>query len=260
MVLMALCIIGFWLFENFYIPSSHSQPCAEGSERGLPEAFWPTSTTGAIVNHKYFSLSYNEPYEQAEWVFYRLDKSQLTAEIRKRPFFIYDPKVITKSADWRNYNGSGYDRGHLCPAGDRRFSEEAYNETFYTSNITPQDKHFNAGVWNRLEQQTRFWAKEYGTVFVITGGILEDNLPTIGNEAVAVPQYYYKIIARETKASVFLIAFLMENKESTVSLKEFAISVDSLEILSGINFFKTMPNEMQEQLESSVRLSGWKFY
>lgn len=257
---MALCIIGFWLFENFYIPSSHSQPFPEGSERGLPEAFWPASTTGAIVHHNYFSLSYNEPYEQAEWVFYRLDKSQLTADYRKRPFFIDDPKVITKSADWRNYNGSGYDRGHLCPAGDRRFSEEAYHETFYTSNITPQDKRFNAGVWNRLEQQTRFWAKKYGTVFVITGGILKDDLPTIGREAVAVPKYFYKIIARETNGSVFSIAFLMENEESTDSLKEFAITVDSLELLSGINFFKAMPNEMQEQLESSVRLSDWKFY
>lgn len=90
---------------------------------------------------------------------YTLKKQHLTYDDRKRPYLIEDPMVITKSADWRNYKGSGYDRGHLCPPGDHRFSEQAYNETFYTSNISPQDRDFNAGVWNRLEMQVGRRAK-----------------------------------------------------------------------------------------------------
>lgn len=259
-LLISLCVGGFWLFENFYNPSNSFGPEGGDTEAILPIEFWPSSTTGAVVNHTYYSLSYNEPFEQAEWVFYKLDKSQLTEDKRKRPYFIRDPKVITKSADWRNYNGSGYDRGHLCPAGDRRFSEYAYHETFYTSNITPQDKYFNAGIWNRLEQQTRYWAKKYGSIYVITGGILENSLPTIGNEAVAVPRYFYKIITRKTKEEVAIISFLIKHEESQRPLKEFAVTVDSLERLTGIDFFKAMPDNLQQELESTLELKNWKFY
>jgi len=134
--LLLLCIIGFWLFENFYTPDTYSSAEDDKLETNIPSYFLPTSTTGAIVAHDHFMLSYNEPYEQAEWVAYMLKKNHLTYDDRKRPYFIEDPKVKSKSADWRNYKGSGYDRGHLCPAGDRRFSEFAYNETFYTSNIS----------------------------------------------------------------------------------------------------------------------------
>ena len=129
-ILILLCIVGFWLFDNFYTPDTYSAPKGEGSKIELNQVFLPSSTTGAIINHSYFSLSYNETFEQAEWVAYELSKEHLTYDDRERPYFIEDPKVKTKSADWRNYRGSGYDRGHLCPAGDRRFSEYAYNETF----------------------------------------------------------------------------------------------------------------------------------
>ena len=139
------------------------------------------------------------PYEQAEWVAYVLDKSHLTYDDRKRPYFIEDPFVSSKSADWRNYKGSGYDRGHLVPAGDRRFSLQAYNETFYTSNISPQNREFNAGIWNDLEQQTRRWAKQYGTLYVFTGGVLKKGLEEIGEEGVDVPDHFYKIIARKKR-------------------------------------------------------------
>ena len=179
-VLLLICLVGFWLFETFYTPDTYTSPDGQSIQTDMPSYVLPTSTTGAIVNHDYYSLSYNEPFEQAEWVVYTLDKKHLTYDDRKRPYFIEDPKVKTKSADWRNYKGSGYDRGHLCPAGDRRFSEYAYNETFYTSNISPQNREFNAGVWNQLEMKTRQWVKKNGTHFVITGGVLESGLEEIG--------------------------------------------------------------------------------
>lgn len=112
------------------------------------DTFLPTSTTGAIVKHNSFTLSYSEENEQAEWVAYSLSKNDLSKNEHKRPYFIEDKSVKTESADWRNYKNSGYDRGHLCPAGDRRFSIEAYKETFLTSNISPQDRDFNGGIWN----------------------------------------------------------------------------------------------------------------
>ena len=122
--------------------------------------FLPTSTTGQIVHHQNYSFSYNELHEQAEWVAYELKVSHLSSTNHKRPYFEIDKTVKTGAAHWRNYKKSGYDRGHLCPAGDRRFTKEAHDETFLTSNISPQEHKFNAGVWNRLEQKVRYWGKK----------------------------------------------------------------------------------------------------
>lgn len=258
-ILIALCVIGFWLFDNFYTPATYSTSSDDGLETEIPSYFLPSSSTGDVVVHDHFMLSYNEPFEQAEWVAYLLKKSHLTYDDRKRPYFIEDPKVQTKSADWRNYKGSGYDRGHLCPAGDRRFSEYAYNETFYTSNISPQDRDFNSGVWNELEKQVRRWAKRYGELFVVTGGVLEEGLEQIGEEDVDVPDYYYKIIARGNAKDLKVIAFLMPNQESSNPIRHFVVPVDQIEKLTGIDFFEQLPESMEITVESKSTLSGWKF-
>ena len=258
-VLIGLCLIGFWLFENFYTPDTYSENKITKSNNAFPEDFYPSSTTDEIVHHSYFSLSYNETYEQAEWVAYVLLKKHLTYDDRKRPYFIEDPYVRTKSADWRNYKGSGYDRGHLVPAGDRRFSEQAYNETFYTSNISPQNREFNAGLWNRLEMQTRNWAKRYKILYVVTGGVLVDGLDEIGEEDVAVPEYFYKVIAREYKGSITVLAFLMKGEEKNEPLQRFAVPVDRIEELTGIDFFYEMDKQTQMRVEKEVVLKNWKF-
>src|SRR5690606_31270175 len=156
--------------------------------------FLPTSTTGQIIHHEGYSLSYSEAHEQAEWVAYELKKSHLSGHNFKRPYFEIDKAIKTGAASWRNYKNSVYDRGHLCPAGDRTYSKEAHDETFLTSNISPQNHGFNSGIWNTLEQKTRYWARKYNGVFVVTGGVLKDELKTIGEERVAVPDQFYKII------------------------------------------------------------------
>jgi len=258
-VLLMVCVIGFWLFENFYTPDPYSSPEGEGTKTEIPSFFLPSSTTGSIVKHDHFMLSYNEPYEQAEWVAYLLKKSHLTYDDRKRPYFIEDPRVKTKSADWRNYKRSGFDRGHLCPAGDRRFTEYAYNETFYTSNISPQNRDFNAGVWNQLEMKIRQWVKKKGTLFVVTGGVLENGLEEIGDEGVDVPRYYYKIVARGSSQNLKVLAFLMPNQPSNESLRRFTVTVDKLEKLTGIDFFQELPNEQERKLESKIDTKDWKF-
>ena len=258
-ILIVVCVVGFWLFENFYTPDTYSNPQSDGVRVVLPDYLLPSSTTGEVVEHDYFMLSYSEPYEQAEWVAYTLNKSHLTYDDRKRPYFIEDPKVKTKSADWRNYKGSGYDRGHLCPAGDRRFSEYAYNETFYTSNISPQDRDFNAGVWNRLEMQVRQWAKQHNEIFVVTAGILEEGLEEIGEEDVDVPIQYYKIIARGEKDNLKVLGFLIEGRESTKPLKSFLVPVDFIEKQTGIDFFQGLSDDLENKLEAKVNVNGWRF-
>jgi endonuclease G len=209
--------------------------------------YLPTSTTKQIVKHKYYTLSYVEKFEQAEWVAYEMKKEYLKNSNYKRPYFIEDPKVTTGSADWRNYKKSGYDKGHLCPAADMEFDENAYNDTFYTSNISPQDHDFNSGIWNRLEQKTRYWASKYHDIYVVTGGILKDSDKKIGTEKVAVPNYFYKIILAKTGNQHKAIAFLVPNEDSNKSLYDFVVPIETLEKMTGIDFFPNLKNLKSSQ-------------
>lgn len=209
---------------------------------GFSVSYLPTSTTKQIVKHKYYTLSYNEKYEQAEWVAYELKKEYLKNGNYKRPYFIEDPSVTTGSADWRNYKKSGYDKGHLCPAGDMEFDQSAYNDTFYTSNISPQNHDFNSGIWNRLEQKTRYWAEKYNDIYVVTGGILKDSDKKIGTENVAVPKYFYKIVLTKSGKEHKAIAFLVPNEDSNKSLYDFVVPIETLEKMTGIDFFPNLKN------------------
>lgn len=229
----------------------------QDNSKEFNDTFLPASTTGQVVKHNFYTLSYSEKDEQAEWVAYELRKSDLSKNEFERPYFIEDKKVKTKSADWRNYKNSGYDRGHLVPAGDRRMSFEAYNETFLTSNISPQDHDFNAGIWNRLEQKVRYWAKKYNGVYVVTGGVLKGDLQTIGDENVSVPDEFYKIVVDFYNGEYKAVAFLIPNRPSSKSFYEYAVSIDEVEAATGIDFFPQLPDSIENNLESTIDLKAW---
>jgi endonuclease G len=219
--------------------------------------FYPTSTTKAVYKRTAYAFSYSEKHEQSEWVAYLLEDLDMGNANYSRPFFNEDPMVKTHSADWRNYKKSGYDKGHLCAAGDRKSSYSTYKETFYTSNITPQDHDFNSGIWNRLEEKTRYWAKKYNGIYVITGGVLTDDLKTIGRENVAVPNYFYKILL--TKDGSKMIGFLMPHKNSNKPLYEFVTSVDAIEKTTGIDFFPKLEDAIENKLEYNSDYKSWSF-
>lgn len=221
--------------------------------------FLPTSTTNQIVKHTYYTLSYNEKYEQAEWVAYELKKEYVKNSNFKRPFFIEDPRVTTRSADWRNYKNSGYDKGHLVPAGDMTFDVNAYNDTFFTSNISPQVHKFNDGVWNRLEQKVRYWAVKYNGLYVVTGGVLNNTSQTIGKGKVLVPKYFYKVLLAKSGNEIKMIAFLVPNEASEKPLYDFVVSVDQIEKITGIDFFPKLDDTIQDKLESSDDYKAWSF-
>ena len=221
--------------------------------------FLPSSTTGQVVHHEGYSLSYNEKYEQAEWVAYELKKEHLSNTNFKRPYFEIDKTIKTKAAHWKNYKQSGYDRGHLCPAGDRKYNQKAHDETFLTSNISPQLHEFNSGIWNTLEQKVRYWADKYDGVYVVTGGVLNGELPTIGEERVGVPNYFYKVLLDYNNGKPKAIAFLLEHENSNRALSSFAVPVDTIEHLTGIDFFPNLEDDIEEQLESSNDYKDWSF-
>lgn len=260
-LIAVLLVIGVYAYEAYFDKKVEDEIVNEGTQpKGdTNEYFLPTSTTGQIVHHEGYSLSYSEPHEQAEWVAYELKKSHLSNTNFKRPYFEIDKSVKTKAAHWRSYKNSGYDRGHLCPAGDRKHSQFTHDETFLTSNISPQKHEFNAGVWNRLEQKVRYWANRNDGVFVVTGGILQNNLKTIGDDKVSVPNQFYKIVLDNNNGKTKVLAFLLPHKDSKQPLYEFVTSVDTIENLTGIDFFSELNDDIENKIEASSSYKSWSF-
>jgi endonuclease G len=223
--------------------------------------FLPTSN-GYIVNHKNYSLSYREDHEQAEWVAYKLTRNNLKKpNVSRTGRFNPDYDVKTRSAYHRDYTGSGYTRGHLAPAGDMAHNIEAMQESFLMSNISPQLRSFNNGIWKELEEQVRDWAFSAGELYVVTGPVLTDlSLRKIGENKVSVPDRFYKVVLDLSGKKERSAAFLIPNSLSTSPLSEYSLSIDSIEALTGIDFFNDLLNEKEEDRLESINMVGeWKF-
>jgi endonuclease G len=218
----------------------------------------PTSTTHEIVKHTYYTLSYSKKDEQAEWVAYLLTRSMLTGQSERGNNFRPDPSVPNGSAQLSDYSKSGYDRGHLCPAGDMTFNAQAMSETFYLSNMSPQVPAFNRGIWKSLESLVREWAEEDDSIFVVTGGILSNPKGSIGEDRVTVPSRFYKVIYDFTGEKK-MIAFILPNKKGIKLLSEYVVTVDDVGRLTGIDFFPCLPDSLKNRLEGTSDISKWSF-
>jgi endonuclease G len=211
-----------------------------------------------LIQHKYFTLLYNEKHEQAAWVVHRLEPFQTKGNTPRNEDFRPDRAIPSGSATPFDYRGSGLSRGHLAPAGDFKFSREAMDETFLMSNMSPQDRDFNAGIWNDLEKLVRYWVNRDKVLYVITGPILKDNLPKIGKEnRITVPAYYFKIILDYQEPEIKAIAFLMKNEDSLELVENFIVSIDELEELTGYDFFPQLPDDEESRLENMKDKNIW---
>lgn len=212
-----------------------------------------------VITHFAFTLSYNEEHEQANWITYELTEEETNARYKRTDKFIPDSSVKTGTANDTDYRGSGYDRGHLAPAGDMAWSSTALMESFYYCNISPQVPSFNRGIWKKLEALVRKWAKEEKLVFVVTGPVLENNLPTIGPDKVSVPRYFYKVILDYREPVIKGIGFVIPNKASSEPLQNYSVTINRVENLTGIDFFPSLPDDQEEAIESTLNLNIWNF-
>ncbi|MFA6471815.1 MAG: DNA/RNA non-specific endonuclease [Candidatus Latescibacterota bacterium] len=210
-----------------------------------------------IVRHTGYTLQYDDQYEQADWAVYILTAEHLKGTIPRTGNFRADPAVKTGSAVLDDYRKSGYDRGHMAPAADMKWSKKAMSESFYLSNMSPQKHEFNAGIWETLESKVREWGKENGEIAVVTGPVLKSDLPRIGNNRVAVPGYFYKVILDYKMPEYKAIAFVIPNQAVSSPLQAYVVAVDSVEHLTGIDFFPSLPDSLENVLESSVQPALW---
>lgn len=223
--------------------------------------YYPSSnlSNGGIVEHLAYSLDYNEDYEQSDWIFYELTKNEvINKKVPRKDKFAKDPDTSITSALPDDYYKSGYDRGHLCPAADNRWAQQAMDESFYMSNMSPQDPDLNRKIWADLEEKVREWAIENEKVYVATGPILADGFKKkIGKSGVSVPYYFYKVVADLTGDEIKGVGFIFVNGENNGELKNFAFPIDLIEERTKIDFFPNLDDKIENQIETDFEIEDW---
>jgi endonuclease G, mitochondrial len=220
--------------------------------------YLPTLTGNQVVAYTQFTLSYNEDHEQAEWVAYELTKEEAEMSRDRCDCFASDQSIDTKSAKQRDYTSSGFDRGHLAPAADNNMSDEANRESFLFSNMSPQLPYFNRnGAWVNLEEWVREKAIEFEKVYVVTGPVFVNNLGTLGNNEVTIPGYFYKVLLRFDGTTPKTIAFLLPQDNAVGELSEYVVTVNTIESLTGLDFYPELANSTENRVESQYAESSW---
>lgn len=159
-----------------------------------------------------------------------------------------------------DYMQSGYDRGHMCPAGDNKWSRQALDETFLMTNICPQNHNLNTNDWNDLEQLCRAWARRYGRVYIVCGPVLRGSShKQIGprQRRIAVPEAFYKVVLRLGKEPAAL-GFVYDNHGRRQPLRQTVCTVDEVERLTGIDFFAALDDKVEQQIEAHATLGDWQ--
>lgn len=258
LVLLFVITMVFTPTEDEFLASQQSTLTAGGRIEGLE---FPQPRSGdMLITHTGFTLAYNETHEQPDWVAYELTREEVYGVYDRADNFRADSTVPTGSASLADYRNSGYDRGHLIPAADLKWSAEAMNDSFYMSNMSPQDPQFNRGIWSKLESVIRNFAVTNESIYVVTGPVLTDGpYETIGTNQVSVPKRYYKVVLDYTDPDIKAIGFVLPNEGSNKPLEEFAVSVREVETLTGLNFFYLLPDDIEHTLETTFDVSLWDF-
>ena len=223
---------------------------ADTSRMEIPQA---KDKQGQIIQRTGYTLSYDAKNKTPKWVAWELTKEETRGNEERTNEFQPDPNVIGTKVVTYDYSGSGYDRGHMAPAGDMKWSKKAMQESFYMSNICPQDHNLNTEDWNDLEMKSREWARRYGKVYIACGPIYKGiRNEYIGDHRVKVPDAFFKVILINADNKQCALGFLFENEAGERPLTEYLVSVDSIEKLTGLDFFSALPDETENRLEKET--------
>ncbi len=211
-----------------------------------------------VIEHLAYTVSHNPVWNIPNWVAYTLTSEELQGDIPRAKKFYPDPDVEGVAVVTSDYTHSGYDRGHMAPAADMKWSEQAMHESFYMTNICPQNQSLNRGDWNDLEELTRDWAMKFGEVHIVCGPLMAEEYSTIGqNTKVAVPEAFFKVFLRQKGSEWTSIGFVMPNQAVNRPMMTYMLSVDEVEAMSGIDFFYNLPNAVEDSVEKDFSISDW---
>lgn len=217
----------------------------------------PANTKSEIKDYEGFRVSFNKDNRTPNWVSWELLASETDGSSPRNNNFWQDTDLEGCPGTW-DYTGSGYDRGHLCPAADQKWSDNAMNDCFVLANICPQDHALNSGAWSTLEKKERLWAKRDGKLIIIAGPIYTDSdSQRIGDAGVRVPSSFFKVIIAPDLNQPRGIGFVYPNMKAPGNMQLYSMTVDEVEKLTGYDFFYNLPDDIENKIESVTSFKEW---
>lgn len=218
----------------------------------------PKGTPEQILERTGYVASYNKTTLLPNWVAWHLTAERTEGSAKRSGVdFAEDTEVPEpRATDWDYYN-SGYDRGHMCPAADNKWSKKAMEESFLFTNMCPQNGNLNRGDWNEMEMACRKWAKKYGDLYIVCGPILyKGKHKTIGKNKVVVPEAFFKVVLR-TGDDPQAIGFIYKNTSGNRPKDSYVNTVDEVERITGIDFFPSLPDDVEKNVEATADIANW---
>lgn len=218
----------------------------------------PKGTPEQILKRTGYVASYNKTTLLPNWVAWHLTAERTEGSAKRSGVdFAEDTEVPEpRATDWDYYN-SGYDRGHMCPAADNKWSKKAMEESFLFTNMCPQNGNLNRGDWNEMEMACRKWAKKYGDLYIVCGPILyKGKHKTIGKNKVFVPEAFFKVVLR-TGDDPQAIGFIYKNTSGNRPKDSYVNTVDEVERITGIDFFPSLPDNVEKNVEATADIANW---
>ena len=218
----------------------------------------PAGVPSQEVDYTGFRLSFNKENGTPNWVAWELLGSETDGAATRgsRKFFAdYDVDGCPENSD---YSNSGYDRGHMCPAADQKWSEDAMTDCFVMTNMCPQDHALNSGAWSTLEKRERIWAQRDSAIVIVSGPIYEkSDRQRIGDAEVRVPSAFFKVFVAPYLAQPRGIAFVYPNMTAPGSMEQYVMTIDEVERITGYDFFYALPDDIETAVESSSSFKDW---
>ena len=255
---MKKLLLSLFLIPLAVLANSVNEQCPEFVAHGAPQTSLDESNTQYLCRLNY-AVHYRNDTKTAEWVAERITLEDVSAQVRRRDNFRADTEVPAEHrATLEDYAGSGYDRGHLAPAASNSQTAEIMSESFLLTNMVPQNANKNRGIWRILELRIRDWVRQGKDIWVVTGTVYEQGHLTIGN-GVGVPTHMWKVIydAGEQKAIAFYLPNQQGQRIPRSELHTFAMSVNELEAITGINFHPNLPENLAHIEAEAPNLDRW---
>ena len=233
--------------------------CAQRHEVKTEGVEIPAPITGEIILKRMaYTTSYNKETRCPNWVAWKLTADHTDGNVKRINGYWEDEEVPKPRATRADYKKSGWSHGHMCPAGDNKWDEQAMRESNLLTNMCPQDSKLNSGLWNSVEADCRKWARKYGEVYIVCGPVLmKGKHQTIGRNKVVVPEAFFKVVlCLKGKPKAFGI--VVRNTEGTKKRDLYYNTVDEIERITGLDFFPNLPDDLENKIEAQRNMRTWK--
>lgn len=259
LIALAILTVGcIWAARSLMHQQSKTEPALTAGANELEKVIIPTNLHSEMKTYEGFTVSFNASNRTANYVSWELLGEETDGSSSRSSEKFWQDSDIKNCPKSSDYTRTGYDRGHLYPAADAKWSEQSMHDCFSMANITPQAHSLNGGAWKTLEDKERLWAKRDSALIIIAGPVYQDaDKLRIGDAGVRVPSAYFKVLLAPYIENPRAIAFVYPNTHCPGNMQNYAQSIDYVESITGLDFFSTLPDDIEERIESNYSFRDW---